>query len=75
MIKFWLLVVMVILCLIGIAIFIILLVDDYVSKLNLEIERLKEDKRKALELIQNDYFEDGSFNNYYEVLNLLKEGK
>ena len=40
-----------------------------------EIERLKNDKKKVLELIENDYFEDGSFENYYEVLNILKEGK
>jgi len=40
-----------------------------------EIERLKNDKKKILELIENDYFEDGSFENYYEVLNILKEGK
>lgn len=49
--------------------------DNLIRLLNQEIERLKEDKKKVLELIQNDYFEDGSFKNYYEVLNILKEGK
>lgn len=27
---------------------------------------------KVRELIENDYFEDGSFENYYEVMRLLK---
>ena len=27
---------------------------------------------KIKELIENDYFEDGSFKNYYEVMNLLR---
>ena len=39
-----------------------------------EIERLKNDKKKILELIENDYFEDGSFKNYDEVLNILTGG-
>ena len=42
------------------------------EKLQEENERLKNDKKKVLELIENDYFEDGSFENYYEVLNILQ---
>lgn len=37
-----------------------------------EIKKLKDDKKKVLELIENDYFEDGSFENGYEVLKILK---
>jgi hypothetical protein len=45
-----------------------------ISELEKEIERLKNDKKKILELIENDYFEDGSFENYYKVLNILTGG-
>jgi hypothetical protein len=44
------------------------------KKLQQENERLKNDKKKILELIENDYFEDGSFENYYKVLNILTGG-
>lgn len=41
-----------------------------------EIERLHSIIKEVRELLKNDYFEDGSFNNYYKVFELLdKENK
>ena len=45
---------------------------NYITNLQEENKRLKDDKKKVLELIENDYFEFGSFENEYEVLNILK---
>lgn len=39
---------------------------------NKEIERLQLRINKVIELIENDYFEDGSFENYNEVMSLLR---
>lgn len=41
-----------------------------------EIERLENIIKEVRELLKNDYFEDGSFTNYYKVFELLdKENK
>ena len=81
MIKFWMLVVLVILCLIGIAIFVILLFDDYVANLNLEISQLKQENNDLEERIEKVLALIGNpLDNYWEeeaqcIVNLLKEGK
>lgn len=49
--------------------------EEQIEEKDKEIEKLKNDKKKVLELIENDYFEDGSFENYYEVLDILKGDK
>ena len=42
-------------------------------KLRSEVEELKENFKEIKRLIDKDYFEDGSFENYYKVLELLEE--
>lgn len=47
--------------------------DKIINEQALEIARLKEDKKKAIELLKDDYFEDGSGHNIDKVLEILGE--
>ena len=42
-----------------------------IQELQQENKQLKVRMKKIKELIENDYFEDGSFHNWYEVMELL----
>ena len=46
--------------------------NEYLHK---EIERLHSIIKEVRELLENDYFEDGSFNNYKKVFELLDKGE
>ena len=47
---------------------------DFIDEQNRYIEKLEKRIDKVRKLIESDYFEDGSFENEYEVMNLLKRG-
>ena len=51
------------------------IINSYTNaQASLQNQLVKQQQRidKAIELIENDYFEDGSFENYKEVMRLLR---
>lgn len=48
------------------------LLDNEIIELRKKLRKKQNSIDEVIKLIESDYFEDGSFNNYNKVMNLLK---